>query len=306
MPIPAKTSFVQPQTQSQLLVDLKVVPLSPCIGAEIEGIDLCYPLTRDEQATLDLLRQRYKVLCFRNQSLTVEQLIRFASQFGELEQYVSDGLQAGRSVHQDYPELVSFCYNTDYPGRENFWHYDIAPQGTPYAAAILRAVQVPELGGDTLFTDVGAAYRALSQEMKQTLAGLVALNDYLPIRRIARAKGMSEATLACYDAIFPIVEAPLVQNHPVTGEPILWVNSTFTIRIKDLPDAESRSLLNHLTEHYKLPEFQCRFRWTPNAIAFWDNWACQHYAINDYYPQTRIMERLSLVSWSNDNGCEYK
>jgi len=245
---------------------------------------------------LAVVRQRYKVVFFRDQELTAEQFIAFARQFGRLEQYPATSTpRPGTRLHPDHMELMSLSYGPEVSARENFWHYDITPRGTPSVGSMLRAVEIPEVGGDTLFADMVTAYQTLRDDLKAQLQGLIGVHDYLPGRRVARARGQSEAALAAYDSIWPLVEAPLVRTHPISGERLLWVNATFTVSIKGLEVAESQALLRNLTEHYTLPEFQCRFRWSPHAIAFWDNLVCQHYAANDYWPQVRTIERVSLI-----------
>ena len=293
----SQTQLAAPTAACFQYGDLRVKPLSACIGAEIEGLDLRRPLSSEQQRALAEMRLRYKVVFFRNQPLTSEQFIAFAGQFGQLERYPpTSPTRPGMQLHPAYPELLSLNYGPDIPARENFWHYDITPRCTPSVGSLLRSSIIPDVGGDTLFADMVTAYQALPDGMKAQLQGLMAVNDYLPARRIARAKGQPESSLTALFHAFPLAEAPLVRAHPISGAPLLWVNATFTVSINGMDDDQSQTILRYLTTHYTLPEFQCRFRWSPHTIAFWDNVACQHYAANDYWPQVRSMDRVSLIN----------
>jgi taurine dioxygenase len=149
---------------------------------------------------------------------------------------------------------------------------------------------VPEVGGDTLFASMGAAYDALSPAMQEWVCTLTAVHD---ISRVFAAKLNTdrEELLAKY----PLQEHPVVRTHPETGRRSLYVNTAFTSHIKGLSRKESEWLLEHLYSFAKLPEHQCRFVWAPNSIAFWDNRASQHYAASDYFPARRVMERVTIA-----------
>jgi taurine dioxygenase len=160
----------------------------------------------------------------------------------------------------------------------------------PSIASILRARHLPPLGGDTMWADTVAVYAGLPQPVKDRIAGLEAEHD------IVRSFGgrVTEEKRAQLSRDFPSVRHPVVRSHPETGEKILYVNYTFTSRIVGLPEEESDSLLKLLFDRIKVPEYQVRFRWTPNAIGIWDNRSTQHYAVGDYWPEYRALERVTV------------
>jgi taurine dioxygenase len=156
--------------------------------------------------------------------------------------------------------------------------------------SILRMFTVPECGGDTLFASMYAAYDTLSDRMKDLLDGLTAVHDGGPYYRgVNTILGRDDA-----GRVYPRAEHPVVRTHPVSGRKCLFVNSMFTTRIPELPAAESQALLAFLFDHVKNPQFQCRFRWRRNSIAFWDNRCTQHYAVWDYFPHVRSGYRVTV------------
>jgi taurine dioxygenase len=157
--------------------------------------------------------------------------------------------------------------------------------------SMLRAVELPEVGGDTLFADMEAAYDGLGREMRNMIDGLVAVHDFVQVF----GHGRSAEELAELREKYPPAEHPVVRTHPVTGRRSLYVNVAFTTRIKGLSPEESTQLLRYLYKQATVPERQCRFRWEPNSFALWDNRCVQHYAVSDYFPQRRVMERVTIV-----------
>lgn len=155
---------------------------------------------------------------------------------------------------------------------------------------VLRMRHMPPLGGDTLFADTAAIYRDLPQKLKDQLATLSAEHDIIQ----SYGYRVDEAKRQELRAAYPPMVHPVVRTHPETGDKHLFVNKVFTTRILGLPEDEAKALLNELLDRVKAPEYQVRFRWTPNAIVFWDNRATQHYAILDYWPQERIVERVTI------------
>ncbi len=225
------------------------------------------------------------MLFFRNQVLTAEQHIEFARRFGELE------VHPFLRNNDERPELVRFAKDADTGGYENGWHHDVTWREVPSKGAILRAIEVPETGGDTLFCDMNAAYEGLSDELKDRIEGLVAEHDYMQAFGHTVAGADGEAMREKY----PVVEHPVVINHPTSGRRLLYVNRFFTTRIVGLDPAESDALLIALFAQANTLEYHCRFHWKPNSIAMWDNLAVQHYASSDYWPDIRVMERASIV-----------
>jgi taurine dioxygenase len=160
---------------------------------------------------------------------------------------------------------------------------------------VLRAIEVPGVGGDTLFADMYAAYEGLTDDVKEEIAGRVAVHDFAHFRRGLRKAGKSEAEIEAFNAAYPMVEHPVVRTHPETGRKALYVNAGFTQHIVGLEKDRSDALLKHLYAQAAIPEYQCRFRWSTGAVAFWDNRASQHYAASDYWPAVRRMERVTVI-----------
>ena len=266
-----------------------VKPLTPTIGAEIEGIDLREPV---DPATLRELRAAllaWKVLFFRDQDITTEQHLDFARSFGTLEVHPFAPHKPG------YPEVLAITHNRESKGRENTWHSDVTWRLEPSLGSILRSLEIPAFGGDTLFADMYAAYDGLSDEVKEEIDGRTAIHDFAPFRKGLRKQGKSDAEIEEFNAKFPPAEHPVVRTHPETGRKALYVNAAFTQHIVDMEREESERLLKHLYRQAAIPEYQCRFRWSVNALAFWDNRASQHYAVSDYWPAVRRMERVTIV-----------
>lgn len=263
---------------------IRVRPVGATIGGEVVGIQLG---ELDDAAAQEIHRALldYKVLFFRDQQLDTAQHIAFAGRFGELEQHP---FLPGVDGH---PELVRFEKGEDVKGVENVWHSDVSWREAPSLGSVLRAHSVPELGGDTLFADMVAAYAELPDETKQRLEGLVAVHDF------SHSFGlyMKPEDLAKRQAEFPPAEHPVVRTHPQTGQKILYVNAIFTSHIVGMGRAESDALLEELYYQANVPEYQCRFHWQKNSVAFWDNRAVQHYATSDYWPAVRVMDRATIV-----------
>jgi len=269
--------------------NLAFEPLTPTIGAEVSGIDLRHGI---DAAMLKRLRQgllEWKVLFFRDQDITTEQHLAFARLFGDLEVHPF-------APHKDgYPEVLAITHGPGNKGRENTWHSDVTWRAEPSLGSILRALEIPPVGGDTLFADMYAAYDGLTDTVKAQIEGRDAVHDFGHFRRAMRKSGKSEAEIEAFNRQYPEVEHPVVRTHPETGRKGLYVNAAFTLRIVGLEKDESDSLLRHLYAQASIPEYQCRFRWQKNSIAFWDNRSTQHYAVSDYYPAVRRMERVTIV-----------
>lgn len=259
-------------------------PLSPAIGAVLRGADLSKPPAEDFIAEVRQALLTYKVIFFREQNITRAQHIAFARAFGALE------IHPATPKDQPDPEVLRITHGPNSRGQENNWHSDVTWRAEPSLGSILRAVEIPECGGDTLFACMNMAYEGLSPEMKRWITGLTAVHDIA--RVFARRLGKSTEEL---HAKFPPQEHPVVRTHPETGLPCLYVNIGFTSHIKGLSPRESDWLLQHLYAQAAIPEYQCRFVWAEHSIAFWDNRACQHYAASDYFPAVRIMERVTIA-----------
>jgi taurine dioxygenase len=269
--------------------DLTILPMTPTIGAEVEGIDLSRPLDASTVSALRRALLDWKVLFFRDQDITTDQHLAFARNFGDLEVHPFAPQKPG------YPEVLAITHDANSRGKENTWHSDVTWRLEPSLGSILRALEIPPVGGDTLFADMYAAYDGLKDEVKASLEGRVAVHDFVNFRKGMRKRGVSEEEIAAFDRQYPKVEHPVIRTHPETGRKAIYVNAGFTQAIVGMEKAESDALLAHLYAQAAIPEYQCRFRWTPNAIAFWDNRASQHYAASDYFPAVRRMERVTVV-----------
>ncbi len=267
-------------------------PLTPTIGAEVSGVRLT-DVDHELRAELHRALLEWKVLCFRDQHLTSAEHGAFARQWGELEEHPFATRTRSFADRQriDAPEVVRLEKDAMAKGRENLWHADVTWRRCPSMGAVLRAVEVPTVGGDTSWADMGAAYDGLDDETKERIDGLVAVHDW--VTTFGRA--MDPAMRDGLRPHFPAVEHPVVRTHPETGRKTLFVNVAFTQHIVGLDDAEGPALLDHLYRQASYPEYQCRFHWTPGSVAFWDNRATQHYALSDYFPKRRVMERVSII-----------
>ncbi|MFI5972719.1 TauD/TfdA dioxygenase family protein [Streptomyces sp. NPDC051452] len=264
---------------------LGINPLTPHIGAEITGVDLSRPIGAELADELRRTLLEWKVIFFRDQrDFGPEGHASLAGLWGEPEAnpFFPRGDRAGVSRLAKDAMAV---------GNENIWHSDHSFMAAPALGSVLRAVEIPASGGDTLWADMGAAYDNLPEATKQRIEGLTAVHDWVP----TWGATMTEDQIAALRQTLPVVEHPVVVRHPVTGRRLLYVNEPFTTRIVGLGEKEGRELLHELVLQARIPEYQVRFRWQPDSVAIWDNIAVQHYAINDYYPQRRVMERIAIA-----------
>ncbi len=264
--------------------NLEVRKINPEIGAEIHGVDLSQELS-DE--TIGAIRQAlldHLVIFFRDQEIDYEQHKAFGRRFSTLHVHPRAPSPDG------HPELL--VIHADESSKRvagQGWHSDVSCDARPPLGSILHLTQVPEAGGDTVFSNMYAAYEALSDKMQGFLSGLTAVHDSA---HIYRGKYYEDAKGARHEQ--PRSEHPVVRTHPETGRQALFVNSAFTTKIVGMEREESRALLEFLYRHVERQEFHVRFRWEPNSIAFWDNRSVQHLAIFDYWPQVRSGVRVTL------------
>ncbi|MFM8609217.1 MAG: TauD/TfdA dioxygenase family protein [Burkholderiaceae bacterium] len=267
----------------------EVLRLGGNIGAEIRGLDLSRPLSREQFASLNAAFVRYEVLVFRNQDITLEQQMAFGRLFGEL------------SIHpfspnlDDQREVIVLDYSADNPpALTDQWHSDETFRTAPPMATILRAKVVPQYGGDTLFASMTAAYTGLSERMKQYIHGLEAIHDFKPWRHLFTSSEAHQAKLRELEREHPNPSHPVVRVHPVSGKRLINVNAQFVTKIKGLKDDEGQMLLQYLYSRAQIPEFQLRVKWEPHTIVMWDNRSTQHYAAHDYFPQRRTHNRVTV------------
>jgi taurine dioxygenase len=243
------------------------------------------------------------VLFFRDQELTREQHLSFGRRFGELHIHPAapspEGYPAIMRIHADAASTANLDQLK--AGKRavagNFWHSDVSCDPEPPLGSILYLREVPEVGGDTLFSSMYAAYEALSGPMKRLLEELTAVHSGEHIYR-ARYPNNEVKDRSDYGyrgaGRFPISEHPVLRTHPETKRTALYVNAGFTTRIKELEPDASQAILDFLFKHIQRPEFCCRFRWRKNSIAFWDNRCVQHYAVFDYFPAVRSGDRVTV------------
>ncbi len=272
-------------------MSLTITPISPAIGAVISGIDIAQPLAAEHRDAIEQALLAHHVIFFRDQPITPQQQAHFAAQFGDLH------------IHPIYPNvpeqpevLILDTAVTDV--RDNaIWHTDVTFLPTPAMGAVLSAKLIPAYGGDTLWASGIAAYDALSAPLKRLLDGLTATHDFtksFPLERF----GSTPEDLARWEEARrknPPISHPVIRTHPVSGRKSLFVSDGFTTRINELEPAESDAILKLLFAHATRPEFFVRWRWQENDVAFWDNRSTQHYAVDDYRPARRVMQRATIL-----------
>ncbi|HWP10948.1 MAG TPA: TauD/TfdA family dioxygenase [Ramlibacter sp.] len=277
---------------------MRVEPLTCAIGAELGNIDLGVA-SRDADIVAEIraLLLKHKVLFFRDQDITRAEHVAFARHFGELEDHPVAGSDP------EHPGLVRIYKSPDSPGDryENSWHTDATWREKPPLGCVLRCVECPPVGGDTIWANMALAYERLSQPIKSQIGSLRARHS---IEASFGAAMPAEKRLAL-KAQFPDAEHPVVRTHPETGEKILFVNA-FATHFTNFHTAENvrygqdyapgaSQLLQYLISQAFIPEYQVRWRWKPNSMAMWDNRGTQHYAVMDYPPCHRKMERAGIV-----------
>lgn len=268
--------------------------MSPTVGAEISGVQLSGDL---EVPVLEEIRRallEHHVVFFRDQDITPDAQVAFARRFGRLRK----AERASFELVDDIPELSVLETDSERPPNIDHYHPDGIFRAEPEFASLLRAIIVPEVGGDTIFTSLAGAYDALSPDMQMYLSGKYAVHNFMRLHgspRKARSwKGDNVAGMTRTRDANPPIAHPLVGVHPHTGRKHLYLSEVFTTHIEELATAESAGLLEFLVRHASKPEFQFRFRWQPNSVAMWENRASMHYAIADYWPERRLMHRLTI------------
>jgi taurine dioxygenase len=267
---------------------IEIETLTPHIGAEIRGVDLAKPLSNEQFSDIYQAWLDWKVIVFRDQTISREDHKSFARRFGKLHVHP----MAHNYGENADPEIlvVKTSEKSKYTAGDG-WHTDVTCDEIPPLGSMLYVTETPEVGGgDTLYADMYLAYELLSEPMKAFLEGLTAIHD----GAIPYTGGYGVAPPAGQK--YPRNEHPVVIRHPETGKKILYVNSGFTSHIKGLNPWESRAILSALYQHIaSTPRLLCRVQWKPNTLVFWDNRCTQHHAVWDYYPHTRYGERVSVV-----------
>lgn len=271
---------------------IEIAPVAGALGVEISGVNLANELEDSVIAEIRKALLDHLVVFFRDQELSPEQHLAFAKRFGELDDHdFVKGIP-------EYPHILRLVKEADEVGM-NFggnWHSDVTYQAAPALGSILYALDVPPVGGDTLFANQFMAYDTLSDGMKELLAGLICIHSAKGIfglnsRADEKFKYMTVETSEKADEE---VEHPVVRTHPESGRKGLFVNRNFSVRFKGMSAEESAPLLDYLFEHSKREPFTCRFRWQKGSVAFWDNRSVMHYALNDYVGYRREMHRVTV------------
>ena len=280
---------------------LEIKPLTPTLGAEVIGADLTN-LDDDSFAEIFDAFVAHSVIFFRDQpELTPDQHMAFGRRFGEIHIHPFERL-AGTNVDDPHRGMLRIRVTAESEvAAGNRWHSDVSCDEEPPQASILQLHEIPPSGGDTLFSSLYAAYDALSPRMKQMLDGLTALHSgEHSYRHLFKVKTLDA------NATWPEVDHPIVRRHVDSGRPALFVDREFTDSVNDLPKEEGKALLEFLLAHTERANFQCRFRWTENAIAVWDNRSALHHAMWDYWPAERRGNRVTVKGerpemWRLDN-----
>jgi taurine dioxygenase len=277
---------------------MRVEQLTCAIGAELIGVNLA-EAARDDSlfAAIKAELIKHKVLFLRDQDISRADHVAFARRFGELEDHPVAGSDP------DHPGLVQIYKSPQQPNDryENAWHTDATWREAPPMGCVLRCVECPPVGGDTMWANMALAYEKLPQDVKALIAPL-------------RARHSIEATFGAAMAVekrlalraqFPDPEHPVVRTHPETGDKVLFVNGFTThftnyhtpanVRVGQDYTQGRTQLLEYLISQATIPEYQVRWRWKPHSVAIWDNRSTQHYAVMDYPPCHRKMERAGIM-----------
>lgn len=278
------------------MADFSIEPSPGGVGAFVRGIDIARDVNGNVAGELKSALGEHGVLFFRDQNITEEDHIAFAEQFGEI------NVNRFFAKNEKFPKIA--MVSKEPTQKDNIggnWHTDHSYDTEPALGSILVAREVPEKGGDTLFSSMYAAYDALSDGLKETLEGLNAVHSSRRAfgagaayrNRMDTGDRIGNPELATQDAVHPVVI-----SHPVTGRKALYVNLAFTLHFEGWTEEESQPLLQYLYKHGSRPEFTYRFQWQNGSIAFWDNRCTWHYALNDYHGHRRTMHRITV------EGCE--
>ena len=269
---------------------MEVKLLSGALGAEVSGINL-KDSSKENWKSINNLMLEHKVLFFRDQDITCEEQINLAKMFGPLEKHVYVKNLKG------YPEIIRIIKGPDEKHQwGETWHTDVSYNPKPTKVIILRSRKIPPVGGDTMFSNMEIAYETLDEEIKKKIEGKKAIHSSLGaaafVDKYTEMEG--NGNLDEYSN-----EHPMVRTHPETKKKILYVNSMYTKRIIDMDKKESDEILKKIFEHQERLDFTCRFKWTENAVAIWDNRSTQHQGLTDFFPgrglgHERIMDRIAI------------
>ncbi len=266
----------------------KIIKEDFALGATIQEIDLREPLDESLTAFISQALAENEVIFFRDQDISPQQHKDFALRFGKLQSHPVYPTVEG------FPEITILENDEDNPSKIEKWHTDMTFKQTPPLGSILLGKVIPKKGGDTLFASLSAAFSDLPKEMRESLQAMNAIHSFEHgfKESLSEPYGREKLSQALKDN--PPVEHPVIRTHPITGKKLIFVNSLFTLKIKSLSDSKSKELLDFLCDHIKQEKYQCRFSWEVNSIAFWDNRSVIHKPDNNYWPQVRRMERITI------------
>lgn len=270
---------------------LSVRRIAGALGAEISGINLSDNLDEEVIGELKQALANHLVIFFRDQEMTREQHKAFAARFGKLHRHpVIKGPEGD-------PDLLILANDGTARARTDSWHSDVSSDEFPPLGSVLYAREIPEAGGDTMWANCYLAYETLSTAMQEFLGGLTATHSAIGLfgKKLSQLVKLDDAEASKLRANLEPVHHPVVRTHPVTGRKSLYVNSGFTQCIDGLSEKESTALLEFLYAHQASPNFTCRFNWREGSVAFWDNRCTLHFALSDYFPEKRHMERYTVV-----------
>jgi taurine dioxygenase len=263
---------------------IDVRPITGTLGAEVSGVDMANPI----ETVIEELRKvwlDHKVVVIRDQHITAEEHIAFGRCFGELE------IHPFAPSTDGHPEIVRITSNEKFQYAASTWHSDVTWRQEPSMGSILRGVVIPPAGGDTSFADAGAAYDRLPDEVKEKVDDAFAIHDFTH----TFGARLSSEERAEKQKEFPPARHPVIRTHPETGVRSIYTNRTFVSHIEGMDADESRRTLDLLERAMMNPSIQCRVKWQVDTFVMWDNRAVQHHASNDFWPETRVVERVTVV-----------
>jgi taurine dioxygenase len=275
---------------------MKVIQLTPSIGATISEISLNKDLNSETIEQIYSALIKHQVIFFRDQDISPDTHLKLAESLGEID--------PGHPVYphvEGHQSIVLLKNDVNNRPDTNDWHKDLTFKSNPPFASILHGVKVPKVGGDTLWASMSAAYDELPNGWKEHLEGLEAIHDMGTFRNDFYKEGGIDSVNSALKKVGSAVHK-IIETHPISGLKYLNVNQSFTRNIINESQGPSDHILQFLYQHISKPEFQVRFHWEDNSIAIWDNRITQHYAVCDYLPELRHMQRVTVINDKRDKS----
>ena len=281
------------------MTNYEINSLTPTIGAEISGIDLSDNLNSQDLDSIYKNLIDHKVIFFRNQNLKPEDHVAFAKSFGDIE--------PPHPIYphvENFPEITLLENDPTNPPDTDEWHTDVTFKTEPPFTSILYSKEIPPSGGDTLWCSLIAIYEALPENIKIELESKRAIHDMGAFRNNFSSENNEEYSKKLNDGFKKFGNAvhPVVKVHPILNKKFLYINPSFTRHIIGMDMTDSNNLLSYLFNFMTKPQYQVRFKWTPNTLALWDNRCTMHYAIGDYMPHRRVMNRITVLNDKRDKS----